>query len=64
MRRKEYCSTRPKGVRDELKIDNLFVDRIGMAAGLALLWDSEWYVKLKTLSKSHIDVIVTKKDGV
>ena len=52
-------------VRDELKIDNVVcVDRTGMGGGLALLWDSEWGVKLKTLSKSHIDVIVTEKDGV
>ena len=52
-------------VRDELKIDNIVcVDRTGMGGGLALLWDSEWDVKLKTLSKSHIDVIVTEKDGV
>ena len=54
-----------EGVRDELKIDNVvYVDRTGMGGGLALLWDSEWDVKLKTLSKSHIDVIVTEKDKV
>ena len=52
-------------VRDELKINNVMcVDRIGMSGGLALLWDSKWDVKLKTLSKSHIDVIVTEKDGL
>ena len=52
-------------MRDELKIDNVvYVDRTGMGGGLALLWDSEWDVKLKTLSKSHIDVIVTEKDKV
>ena len=52
-------------VRDELKIDNVVcVDRIGMSGGLALFCDSEWDVKLRTWSKSHIDVIVTKKDGV
>ena len=50
-------------VRDEIKIDNVVcVDRTGMDGGLALLWDSKWDVKLKTFS--HIDVIVTKKDGV
>ena len=54
-----------EGVRDELKIDNVVCeDRIGIGGGLALLWDSKWDVKLKTLSKSHIDVIVTEKDGV
>ena len=52
-------------VRNELKIVNVVcVDRIGMSGGLALFWDSEWDVKLRTLSKSHIDVIVTEKDGV
>ena len=52
-------------VRDKLKIDNVvYVDRTGMGGGLALLWDSEWDVKLKTLSKSHTDVIVIEKDGV
>ena len=54
-----------EGVRDELKIDNVVcVDRIGMGGGLALLWDLEWDVKLKTLSKRYLDVIVTEKDGV
>ena len=52
-------------VKNELKIDNVVcVDRIGMSGGLALFWDSEWDVKLRTLSKSHIDVIVIEKDGV
>ena len=52
-------------VRNELKIDNVVcVDRIGMSGGLALFWDSEWDVKLRTWSKSYIDVIVTEKDGV
>ena len=52
-------------VKNELKIDNVVcVDRIGMSGGLALFWDSEWDVNLRTLSKSHIDVIVTNKDGV
>ena len=52
-------------VKNELKIDNVVcVDRIGMSGGLALFWDSEWDVNLRTLSKSHIDVIVTEKDGV
>ena len=35
-----------------------------MGGGLALLWDLELDVNLKTLSKSHIDVIVIEKDGV
>ena len=35
-----------------------------MNGGLALFWDSKWDVKLRTLSKSHIDVIVIEKDGV
>ena len=35
-----------------------------MSGGLALFWDSEWDVKLRTWSKSYIDVIVTEKDGV
>ena len=51
--------------RNELKIDNVVcVARIGMSGGLALFWDSEWDVKLRTWSKSYIDVIVTEKDGV
>ena len=52
-------------MRNEIKIDNVVcVDRIGMSGGLALFWDSEWDVKLRTLSKSHIDVIVIEKDRV
>ena len=52
-------------VKNELKIDNVVsVDRIGMSGGLALFWDSEWDVNLRTLSKSHIDVTVIEKDGV
>ena len=35
-----------------------------MGGGLALLWDLELDVNLKTLSKSQIDVIVIEKDGV
>ena len=29
-----------------------------MSGGLALFWDSDWDVKLRTLSKSHIDVVM------
>ena len=48
----------------DLMFDNcLAVDRSGLGGGLALLWNSEVVVEVKSFSKHHIDAIVNFENG-
>lgn len=41
----------------------IFVDPIGRAGGLALLWDDTVDITLRSMSKNHIDVFVKQDSG-
>lgn len=48
----------------ELMFDNCFaVDKSGLGGGLALLWNSEVVVEVKSFSKHHIDAVVNFENG-
>lgn len=48
----------------KLKFENCFcVDRSGKRGGLAILWNSEIEVQIKSFSKHHIDAKIHDKNG-
>ena len=48
----------------KLNFENCFqVDRIGKRGGLALMWDSNLRVDVKSWSRHHIDVVVCAENG-
>ena len=58
-------SKQMKAVSTKLNFENYFtVDRIGLGGRLALLWESEVNVSIKSFSSHHIDAIVQFGNGV